>query len=815
MKDGRVKYSRLDTKVSCFRDVFHRDDPEETTIAKFLQSVQQGKYRQQIEAVRAAKDDSAAYYEIKKKLPSVTLSAQLTTRREEVELPEKLIRHSNIIQVDIDKLGDRLHTLKEELKTDPYILFVFDSPGADGLKGGIPIDGTRHLESYHSIARYFQKKYGVKIDPKVKDVARLCFVSYDPDLSINEDAKVFPISSNGNGNTSQSDDGPIPKSEPLNRSDQQKKHGERALDTARKMIERSPDGEKLNELLKAANLLGGYVAGGMLSQSEAVEALRDAIRNKPNVACLKTAYKAIDDGIRHGQQTPISFEELERQRLQWLQDHGYTGSDQSNGSGQRQPDPKESPRPLTREIPPPEPYPVDALGEVLAGAAQAIHEVIQSPLGLCCQSVLAAAALAVQPHGNLEVDGRTVPLSEYFMTVAISGERKSAGDDVVLLPHRQYEVELEADYKRQYSEFANADAAYRKAKEEALKKAKGYAAKKAALDELGDPPISPATPIITMQEPTFEGLFKAMLCNRPSIGIFNDEAGTFIGGHALNEENRKKTAAGLCHLWDAKAVSRVRGGDGVAVLKNRRFSMHLMAQPSIACAFLNDPLLIDQGLLSRVLTTWPTSTVGARKYKEADLSADPDIRKYYERMTTILHYPLPTSDEDDKELQPPKMKLTAEAKSLWIEFHDLVESQLSDEAPLSPIRGFGNKAPQHALRLAGILALVEGQRNVNHVAMANGIELTQYYLAEALRLFHSGMVDPQLEQAQKLLDWLSGREYIDLPTIYQRGPGSIRDSKLARCLVDILAAHGWLTPIKGGMEIDGKYRREVWEVASV
>ena len=51
---------------------------------------------------------------------------------------------------------------------------------------------------------------------------------------------------------------------------------------------------------------------------------------------------------------------------------------------------QEPPRPLMRELPPADPFPVDALGEVLAPAARAIHDRVQAPLAICGQSLLAA-----------------------------------------------------------------------------------------------------------------------------------------------------------------------------------------------------------------------------------------------------------------------------------------------------------------------------------------------------------------------------------------------------------------------------------------
>jgi hypothetical protein len=60
----------------------------------------------------------------------------------------------------------------------------------------------------------------------------------------------------------------------------------------------------------------------------------------------------------------------------------------------------EPPRPLIRDLPPADPYPIDALGDVLAAAARAIHDRVQAPFAICGQSVLAAATLT-RPIGQL------------------------------------------------------------------------------------------------------------------------------------------------------------------------------------------------------------------------------------------------------------------------------------------------------------------------------------------------------------------------------------------------------------------------------
>ncbi|MHC1744976.1 MAG: DUF3987 domain-containing protein [Syntrophobacteraceae bacterium] len=476
----------------------------------------------------------------------------------------------------------------------------------------------------------------------------------------------------------------------------------------------------------------------------------------------------------------------------------------------------EPPRPLQRELPPPEEYPVDALGEILGGAAKAIHRAIQAPLAMCAQSVLAAACLATQGLADFTIDGRQGPISEYFLTIGESGERKTAVDNVTLLEHRNFQQELAENYAREYRDFMNSAEAFKKAREEALKKAKGYHAKNQALADLGDPPTAPPFPLLVIQEPTFEGLVKTLRDGRPSIGLFSDESGTFIGGHALNEENRVKMGAGLSTLWDGKPLSRVRAGDGAFQVSGRRASAHLMAQRGVAAKFLADGVLIEQGLISRFLACYPDSTAGTRLYNGVDLTTDPAMNAYHARIRILLRTPFTTSASDATELTPPAIPLSGHAKDLFVQFYNIVEEQLALDEPLAPIRGFANKAPEHAIRLATILTVFDDPtaREIDVEHMASGIELAQFYISEALRLFHAGQCSERLTRAQKLLSWIESQalDHIYLRLVYQYGPGSIRDAASAKDAAQILVDHGWLIPIEGGMDLDGAHRHVAWEV---
>ena len=475
-------------------------------------------------------------------------------------------------------------------------------------------------------------------------------------------------------------------------------------------------------------------------------------------------------------------------------------------------------KPLQRELPPANPFPLGALGGILAPAAQKMQTIIRAPAAICGNSVLAAAALAVQAHADVVIDGRVFPASEIFLTIGESGERKSEVDKAAQCPHRKHERSLCEQYKQDVIGYQRDREAYDKTKSEVLssKQNKSLDAKRRALAELGDVPLPPLEPLLLCEEPTYEGLVKLLAAGQPSVGLFSDEGGRFIGGHGMNPDNLLKTAAGMSGLWDGKPVDRVRGGDGATKLYGRRVSCHLMVQPEISQLMLSNSILIAQGLLSRCLVTWPESTAGTRFYCEEDLSVSPEITKYTARISAILETPLPLAEGARNELNPRQLPLAPDAKRIWINFHDHVERQLADGGELAPIRGLGNKAPEHAARLASVLALGDDLHcpciRLEHIKA--GIELVTHYLNEALRLYEAGIQDPTLALTQKLLVWLKakGKAIITLPEVYQHGPNPIRTAAKARELMAILVDHGEAIPVGDGVEYRGKRYFEAWRV---
>ena len=175
--------------------------PKDCDLVALLDAVRKGKWQEETSRARKLfaawkavcptldskkSPEAQAYDAFKKTLPAFCISGTAASRTEPLE-------HSGLLQVDCDKLNGTLDTLRAQLKSDPHIAFGFVSPSGDGLKCGLAIDGTKHAESFAAAETYFREKYGVKIDPAVKDRLRICFVSHDPELWTNDKAAPLPI----------------------------------------------------------------------------------------------------------------------------------------------------------------------------------------------------------------------------------------------------------------------------------------------------------------------------------------------------------------------------------------------------------------------------------------------------------------------------------------------------------------------------------------------------------------------------------------------------------------------------------------------
>ena len=112
-------------------------------------------------------------------LDFVTFSGRFKSRR-----ASALVEYSGLICIDIDHIEsrERLEELRQQLIADEELKpkLVFRSPSGDGLKLVIESGAMeRHREAYDAAIKHIKERYQIEAD-HTPDVARACFLCYDP-----------------------------------------------------------------------------------------------------------------------------------------------------------------------------------------------------------------------------------------------------------------------------------------------------------------------------------------------------------------------------------------------------------------------------------------------------------------------------------------------------------------------------------------------------------------------------------------------------------------------------------------------------------
>ena len=211
------------------------------------------------------------------------------------------------------------------------------------------------------------------------------------------------------------------------------------------------------------------------------------------------------------------------------------------------------------------------------------------------------------------------------------------------------------------------------------------------------------------------------------------------------------------------------------------------------------------------------STQGGRIWREQTPENGAAISDFHDRMRKILDSRTQLKEKQDNELDPRILPLSCEARRQWIEYDSHLEKERGEGGYFSRIAGLANKLPEHAARLAGILALYDDLNclEISEGYMKAGILLAQYFSQEALRLKDMRASDKDLNLAQRLLDWIKEKQYREIPLqdIYQLAPiTEIRNAARARKVMAILTEHGHVFKIEKGKDINGVHRKEVWGI---
>jgi Protein of unknown function (DUF3987) len=475
------------------------------------------------------------------------------------------------------------------------------------------------------------------------------------------------------------------------------------------------------------------------------------------------------------------------------------GDDAAREEREKWPDPQ----PLTVKVAS-EPYPLDALPEIVRGAVTEVKGFVKAPVPLVASSALTAMSVATQAHIDVrrarKLEG---PTSLFMLPIADSGERKTTCDNFFTKVIREFEAEEAYKAKEKIQEYdaklrgwtaerEGIEAAIRTASKTGKEGTAGVLKQKLiALEK--EKPEQPRVPKLLRMDSTPEHLAWALAKEWPSAGVVSSEGGIVFGAHAMSKDSIMRNLALLNILWDGGVLSVGRKTSESFTVRQARLTVGLQVQEAALRSFFDrsDGLPRGTGFLARFLVSWPESTQGFRPFTEAP-EEWPALAIFNRRIAQILAKPVPI--DEDGALKPAMMELSPGAKTAWVKFYDDIEGLLKAGGELYDVRDVASKVADNAVRLAGLFQVFEHgwDSEIKADVFVGASRIAAWHVNESRRFFGELALPAGLENAARLDNWLieccrRERSYsVGTMRVQQYGPSRLREKAAIDLAVHVL-----------------------------
>jgi len=354
--------------------------------------------------------------------------------------------------------------------------------------------------------------------------------------------------------------------------------------------------------------------------------------------------------------------------------------------------------------------------------------------------------------------GWNEPINVYFAVAIDPGNLKSPTQKKLVGPAIDWEVQqaerVGPEIKRAISE--------RKTKEKVIERLRTKASNQKDPDllkleikeiadmeaDLEDPPVLPK---VFVTDSTPEQLAWNTYEQGGKFAVITDEGGIM------------RVLAGLYSGGNANIDVVLKGIDGGAVRirrKDRSFDLNpfltfcLFCQPSVIKNMGREAAFDGNGLVERFMYLLPESRLGYRSHNNEPVSEQ--IQSEYDNnIKSLLNdYMALNESNNPRWILEPAPKAFRE----WRDFQDSIETELRPGGKLSPILGWGGKICGYALRLAGLLQVMEyGHQNLTIPleTMNRALDFSALLIDHGLKAFNlMGAVDEGYKKEKAILNWI-------------------------------------------------------------
>ncbi len=172
------------------------------TLFDALNAIRTNVYKTRIDIIRDlyGKRDDVKYRAKKKQLPAYLFTGVPFDSRHKFDV----CGYTSLLIIDVDHL-DNANAIKTILKSDPFIISIWESPSGHGLKLLFYLEYTYESDmadswiihehcAFPQVCDYISERYNICVDRTGGDITRLCFVSSDPDIHLKREFKPFQVS---------------------------------------------------------------------------------------------------------------------------------------------------------------------------------------------------------------------------------------------------------------------------------------------------------------------------------------------------------------------------------------------------------------------------------------------------------------------------------------------------------------------------------------------------------------------------------------------------------------------------------------------
>ncbi|MBF0152091.1 MAG: DUF3987 domain-containing protein, partial [Magnetococcales bacterium] len=469
------------------------------------------------------------------------------------------------------------------------------------------------------------------------------------------------------------------------------------------------------------------------------------------------------------------------------------------------------PLPLSNTMETPQPYPLDALPEVLRNAAREVARFVKVPVASPAVIGLSVAALAIGKKARIQERPGLYHHSALFLAlIAASGERKSPPFKLMTLPLEHWiEGELD-DYHRRVAEASTTnqvlDALIASLKKQASsakysEQAQQEFVRRMAEEECKRIPVPPHPRMFT-SDATEERLFQRMHLRGGEYAVLSGE-GRPVFDAIMGKYSGKDRTGDAIYLTgisgDTITRDRVGNENGPEdrMIVNPCLNVCVMVQPDKYLEAARHPTLRESGALARIWPVWLPSLVGTRMEEVNEPGLNEFLLQPYEETIQGLLNARVTEEKDKSACH--LVRLSPEARESRRQWHNAVELQMAEGRDLEDVRDIASKAVSATVKAALVLhllerpsLLMEEESELDLSTWERAKLLGEYHLAEAIRV--QRLAGDALESAAlRVARWAmeSGTMEFSVRTLCKFGPRPRMQTKEAESIMGFMIEMNW------------------------